>query len=393
MNTPDQIPPKKQRRKYRIQGIVKLLSRIFLLLLILELGWLFLGNLLEKPVIARWETVVKGCWVEAVFLRNEKTFLAPIEGNLITMVEEGIKVPRGEVLARIESHPRIDDSEQEDYSSLQNKLLTCDMEEQSLKQDLERVQSEIINKRSKTGGSSIKSIRAGEISEDLSSLEKEKGQILRSIQNIRQRGQNLRNKLSEAGEEPVLITASEPGYLIYQLDGWEGKIRPENFSELSAGIFRQNFSLKPRPAKVNSGKPIGKIVNPFQQKIAVIVNTRLTGYPRRGDLWWIKTPEGTHPVRVIDFFPLNEERFLLALEDSELINYFLPNRRSRIFIIYKKVSGVCIPIHALLKKGPTTMVKVVKGDGFTEKEVTVKETDGAMVIVDGLEFGTTIISR
>jgi putative membrane fusion protein len=382
-------------RKLRISNIAKLLGRVFLLVVLLEVGWLFLANILVKPVVAKWGAIEKGCWVEAIYLRNETILTASVSGSLVTRVEDGTKVPRGEILASINSGDSLPETNTawETDSAVQEKLLSLEKEEQSLQADLNRVQVEVESRRSKFKKAPIQSIKVKEKSEDLLSLQKEKAQIMRSIQTVRSQKSEWQKKSLDQPDKPEFIIAGEPGYVFNQYDNQEGKLTPGQFQELSEGDFQQNYPLKSPDTTVKAGENIGKIVDAFGQIIAVIVNTRQTGVPNQGDNWWIKTADHTYQVPVNCTLPLKNGKMVIGLEDNTLAPDFLSNRRSKIFIVYKRVVGVCIPVQAVFRQGNDTLVKVVKGDGFQQKRVQVLETDGDKAIVTGIDFGTTLISR
>lgn len=380
-------------KRYRVpqgkRNLLKLIGLTVILVLLIETGRIFFGIWVAKPVIAQWGVIEKGCWVEALFLREETLIVSDHEGSLKLKVENGERVPRGSVIAYINPGFGLAAEPDVNLIHLERRLFTLLSEDEALNLELKRV-NEAIKERKEMLKTQLNS---SDVKEDLGSLEQEKGQILRNIKSGREK--IIKTRASIKGEigEFKSVTAPDTGYLFFQYDNWEGQLTPNHFSELTTEIFKNNFALKPVNNRVKAGGIIAKIISPFNQSIAVMADTTIVGTPVKGDSWWFKTRDGLHKVTVRDIIPLSGQKVILAFDDPGISQQYMPNRRGKIFAIYKKASGVMIPNQALIKKEDWTFVKIPKGDGYSLREVQVLETDGDKVVIEGIDFGTTIMSR
>jgi hypothetical protein len=372
------------------RNLIKLLGYTIILILLIELGRIILGIWAAKPVVAEWGVIEKGCWVEALFLREEIVINSEFEGSITQKVKNGSRVPRGTVIASLNTGSGLATEPSQASLALEKRLLLLNTEDQDLAIELERVNNEINLKK---GDLRKLTPATSEIKEDLGSLEQEKRQILRNIKSVRDK--ILRTQVAVKNELNGLkgVIAPESGYLFFQYDSWEGKLCPDRFYELSDEEFRNNYPLKSTSNRVKPGSFLAKVISPFNQMIAVTIDTSLTGTPKVGDCWEVKTNDCSHRVVIKDSIPLAGRKMILAFDDPGISERYLPNRRSKIFIIYRKVKGITIPTQALYKNGRQTMVKIRKGDGYSPQEVQVLESDGEQAIIEGIDFGTTILSR
>jgi hypothetical protein len=191
----------------------------------------------------------------------------------------------------------------------------------------------------------------------------------------------------------VVLPVGKPGYLFYKYDEWEEQLSPDQFNSLTTIDFKRVYSLKQPTKQIKSGMIIGKVIHPFHQIISIIIDPKQTGKPVTGALWWVKSGKNTYQCPIVNQTQLTDRKIILALDDVSMLPEFMPQRRAKVFIIYRRISGITIPVQALYKKGQEMVVKVVKGDEFEETKVTVRENDGVKAIIDGIKFGTTIISR
>ncbi len=385
-------PKGKIRFKWRpFRGMLRLLRRILLIIVLIELIRIAIGGFITRPVVAKWWTIEKGFWTEALFLREEKIYTAPAEGKLAVTVEEGVMIPEGELLAYIESK---DDSGTEGNIHPSTRLESLHREENRLKQDLNRVTAEVGAKQSLLVQTSRNAATLERIKEDLAILEKEKGRILRSIHQTRERIETLNSTAATANDKRI-ITAVGPGYLFYQSDGWEEKLRPEWYRRITRSDLRRNYPLRKTRRKVKAGEFVGKIIHSFNQRIVIEVDPERIRKPVVGDRWWIKNRDSLFGTNIIYCKRSADQpqTTLVVLSAPGIGQKFLPERRARVFIVYRRLSGISVPVRALFRTKNDTYVKVLKGDEYKRQSVQVLETDSEQAIIEGLEFGSTIISR
>ena len=84
----------------------------------------------------------------------------------------------------------------------------------------------------------------------------------------------------------------------------------------------------------------GDFAATFRQVILVGIDTTQIPTPEVGGYWWVQTGTGLTKFPIIAVKPQAAERLLVALEDPVFLNNYLPQRRSRIYLVYRRASGV-----------------------------------------------------
>ncbi len=373
-----------QRKHPRLLGKwLRIFLMILVFLLVLELGWLVLANFPQRTVIVETGTITKGCWVEAVYLRNETLLEAPADGYLTIRIPSGTMVPRGEVIGWISPEPT--ENLSEDALRLAKKAALYQSENDGLEVELKRINSEIARRQAVSNKAAV--------SADLASLEKERQRVLQSIRVNREEAHKALTKLEYLTGGITMITAASSGIFCSEYDGFESRFNPESFRQLSEDIFKQKFPLKAPTSRVSAGEPVGKLVEPFTEVLAAKVDPQVVGTPRPGDEWEVKTTNGWRNIKIIDIISLTNDKMMVGFYNSRPEIGFVPERRQKLFMVYRRVKGSSIPVQAIIRKKDKTWVRVVRGDEFEEREIRVLETDGNRAIVTGLEFGTAILSR
>lgn len=379
-------------KHHRFKIYFAVFFRILLFILIIEAGWLLVRNLNLRPVVAKWGAIEKGYWTDALFLREETSIIAPISGIFKPEIASGLRVPEGEFLGYIhpESAPVTREEALQHYKMRQRwRQLTADIEGQTM--ELNRIEAAL--RLSKTASvSRLDPVREQQI------LNEEAAHVRAYLAKNREEIRELSTELSRNHpEQPVIFTAPAPGYCFFLHDGWEGKLSPERILQLMPDDLKRNYRARTTKTKVAAGDTIAKIINPFRQLVIIQPDIRRTGIPRVGRSWWIKNSAGLNKVIINRVWSLPEgnakPRLVVALDDSQPDRSLLPERRLRIFLVYRRVTGIIIPKRAIFENGLETTVRVMKGDGFTKQAVKILESDDTNVIVSGLDFGTTIISR
>jgi hypothetical protein len=372
-----------------LKRIIRIFGAVLLVVVAIEVSIFLLQGLNTKTVVAKWGGIEKGYWTEALFLREETLLRAPVDGELVIMVGPGTRVPQGELLSYINTESQSVNTSELNLGA-QMELESLIREEKAFRVDLERIKSEIKDATLQLKKTSRK-IKNTAV--DLEALRKEKSRIIELQKVTHTKLVELRNKIHSQLEQQSLVMASYPGYLFYEYDGWEEKLSPRSFGRIKEEEIQREYKMKKPGTKVQSGEIIGKIIHPFRQIIMITADIVKTGLPEPGTEWWMTTGDGLQPLKILGTTQLSENKAILALEDLSLSFAYFPNRRSKIFVIYRKTSGIMVPRRSIIIKQHLTQVKVLKGDGFEFKKVRIVETDDHNAIIDGLEFGTTIISR
>ena len=373
----------RHKRSRRLGKWLRIFLLILFFLLVLELGWLVVANFPQRTVIVETGTITKGCWVEAVYLRNETLLQAPADGYLTIRIPSGTKIPCGEVVGWISQEPTEDLPE--DALRLAKKVALYQSENDGLELELQRLNSEIFRRQAMSNKGAARA--------DLALLEKERQRIVQSIRNCRDEANKALVKLDYMTGGIVIISSTSAGIFYREYDGLEEQLNPESIRQLPVDIFKKKFPLKTPPSQISKGEPVGKLVEPFTEVLVAKVDPRVVGTPCLGDEWEVKTTNGWRNIKIIDIISLTNDKMMVGFYNNHPEIRFMPDRRQKLFMVYRRVKGSSIPVQAIFRKKDKTWVRIVKGDEFKEQEIRVVETDGNRAIVTGLEFGTAILSR
>ncbi|HYH05050.1 MAG TPA: HlyD family efflux transporter periplasmic adaptor subunit, partial [Bacillota bacterium] len=295
--------------KFKWTKFFRFILLLALVLLLLEMSWLFVANLLQKVVVAEWGVIEKGNWMEVVYLREEHLVTAPAEGSLTLRVKSSMRVPRDEIIATLDTEehffnksPEISDASLQQYKKLQ-KLIR---EETAQHLDLQRINADIV-KRSEQPGASF----AGS---DLENLKQEKERVLRTIQWIRPQIMQIQQELAPVLNRTKFITAVQAGYFVAETDGFETNLKPAEFDKITVDDFGRNYPSIKTGNQVKTGAVIGKLIGPFKQVIAIKVDSKQTGILRKGDVWRFKTPGGWKNASLAYIKTLNPQTAIVGVE-------------------------------------------------------------------------------
>ena len=321
--------------------------------------------------------------------------IAPCDGFFKLEAIPGSRLPFGEVIGGISSGESLPESW--DQGLIKSKL-QVEAEKLYDHQYQLRLQLELLNAKNDTLESLLRSAPtqstlAQKTHKELIALKKEKERILRNIQQYQLSISNLQARFDLVQGPKAVLTAIVPGYFFNQFDNQEGRLTPGAYKSLTPNDLRRNYPLQSGAVKVKAGAVIGKIVSPFQQRIAIEVDPELIREHQAGDLWWLKLNDNLIQVSFVATIQPDNGRKILYFDDPLFAAGIQPQRRSRVYLVYRRVSGVTVPLGALHHKGQAVEVKVMKGDGFERKQVRVIESDSYQAVIEGIEFGTTIFTR
>jgi hypothetical protein len=375
------------RLRFKLAKYLLCLGAILLLAILFIAGWLLIAERFPKVVATTWGIIEKGCWSEVLYLREEQPLTAPAAGKLTIQVKNGARVPQGEILALLDQGAGLGRNVEVTNATRQSyrKYQTLVREETALTSDLRRIDIDLSKHFKKLGYQKT--------SPDLEALQQEKANITRSIEIIHAQSVSLRQTLAAVLNRWYFITAAEPGSFSTEYDGWEGSLQPESLSRLTLNDFTRKYPLKSGSSQVACGEMFGRLINPFNQMMAIKIIAPQTGIPSRGAIWRFKTVNGWKKASLTYVKMFNGRTGVAGVPlQAEDVDLTLP-RLTKIFMVYQTVTGVTVPVQALFKKENLILVRVVKGAGYREKTVRVLGNDGNKAVVSGLKVGEMIISR
>lgn len=367
---------------------LRLLLLILIGVLLIEAGWLLVTDLSNKTVIANWSTIEKGCWVDVLFLRKETVIRANQDGYFYCRHQNGTMVPKSDIVGYLtaDQGKKYSESDLVKYK-VQNSLLN---EKNRLEYHLQQVVSRL-NELNSGKEVSRKQLLT---KSDLPQLKAEQESILADLDRInRQLTESDIVDLEDGLLE--LITATESGFLTLEYDGYESKLQPDDFQKLKFNDFLPKYQLQKVAvgSRVKSGAIVGKIVDPFHQIVAVVVDPRQTGIPKKAEQWEIKIKNNWRKISIIDIITLSSDKMIVGFNLQELEPEFSANRYRKLFLIYRRIAGVSVPVQAVYRKKGQYFVKVAKGNSFFEREINLLESDGQNAIIEGINVGTAVKSR
>jgi hypothetical protein len=376
--------------RFRWTKFMLLVGMVTTVVLLFEAGRIITANLLQKSTVATWGTIEKGCWVEGLRLREETLLVATEAGILTGQVEDGARVSRGEILALLERETSsretgavITITDRQQFDQLQR--LT--REEAALELDRRRINRDL--------AFHLKKIELGHWASgsDLEALKQEKKRVLRTIQEVRSQSFRLRQEIAPLIKRWFPIIATAPGYFKTEYDGYEGALTPACLPNLSNRDFERKYPLRYGGKQVAAGTIFGKLINPFNQVLAVKIDVRLTGMPKNGAIWRFKTSGGwkNAPIESVTMFDKYTGVAAVPLQMGE--PDLTQPRLEKIFVVYQRITGVTIPLSALYHHDRQPLVRVARSHSYQEKPVQILVDNGSKAVVTGIEVGVVLISR
>lgn len=375
--------------KFKWTKFFRFIILLVLVLLLLEMSWLFVANLLQKVVVAEWGFIEKGNWMEVLYLREEHLIIAPTSGRLTLRLKTGMRVPRDEIIATLDTEENFFNENREiseDSLMQYKKLQKLIREEKVLQLDLQRVFADIV-KRSNQSNPNLSG-------SDLETLQQEKERILRTIQWISPQILQIQQKLTPVLNRIKFITAAQAGYFMAETDGFETTLQPASLEKITEVDFRRKYSsLKSGGNPVKTGAVIGKLISPFKQIFAVKVDLNQTGELQKGDILRFKTPGGWKNAPLIYIKKLDTQTAIAGVELPMTESDLSIPRSTKMFVVHHRITGVTIPTQAVFEQEGRTVVRIAKGHSYREQPVEVLANDGSKAVVAGIDVGTILISR
>ncbi|MDI6870069.1 MAG: hypothetical protein QME79_01700 [Bacillota bacterium] len=331
--------------------------------------------------VARWNTVparygrvtvaVEG---EALVVREEQVLFADVAGKVMPVAQEGERVPRGALVARIVPPRAAGADPREVEEALSEAKRRAILDEQSPLAAAARA------------GGRVKGASQAALAATRQALEEERAALAR-----------------QAAGQVHLARAPIAGTVSYTVDGLEGILGPRSLLDLlneEGPVEEVARGATPRAVQpqetVAPGRPAAKVVDNFRVWFVVDVPRKTAGVlPRVGARIRLRLRGGGVPggaactatvVNRRDW----PERSRLLIAPVEYWPEFGRVRRTTLELCLGDYEGVWIPRSALVKRGDTAGVMVETWLGRQFQAVTVRGGDRERVVVDGLAPGTRV---
>lgn len=182
-------------------------------------------------------------------------------------------------------------------------------------------------------------IRKAKIAGDLSP----KGSYLNQL--ITERS-NYENELNSGAE---YIKAPESGIVSYRVDGYEDKLTPNNFSELTKE-YLENLDLKTGKI-VATNEECGKIINNFNCYIATISNSQDAKNAQVGDKIKIRVSNNTTiDAKIKNTNVQSDGSVLLIIEFNKQIGELTNYRKISFDLIWWEYDGLKVPNQSIVEE-------------------------------------------
>mgnify|MGYP001191491622 CR=1 FL=1 len=350
-----------------------MLSLGVLLLFLLFTQFIYMGisYLFPRVRVVDWGTIEHGQWVEALVLRPEMVMIAPFNGEVRLMVEEGARVRAGEPVAELISTNSVRELTKEEILALRTIALNLhhlDEEMLQLNKDLQFLGE---HQRGLAGEHAEKSF----IVDRQVSLKGVRAKLIKNAEEI----------LPEWHNHYQLVIADHPGIFSTRLDGGEGLDLLEH-SQFKTPFSRGFTVNRGFSSKLTAGKPWAKMITEYTQTLVCQLPAGVN----------LEPPETAVLL-------VNGKRFPLSFLATDYTNsqwYFtehslapelIEKRVFSAYLIYRAASGLRVPAAALKYEEKTgwTVTTSVKGEKRAIG-VEVVDTDDQWAIVNGLPLGTAI---
>jgi putative membrane fusion protein len=199
------------------------------------------------------------------------------------------------------------------------------------------------------------------------------------------------------GSSVVNVTAPQPGYVRYALDGWEGVLVPDSWQKLNLPALFDKVAQKKQTVSSHSyqaGSPLCKIVNSLVDPLLVIkISTDSNRAVAVGDnleLNWDN--QGSGRARVLKV--TEHDGYRLAIVNLYLMGRLLPAQRLFNLRVYDlKYQGTVVPSSSLAKEGGKSGLYIQSAYGIRFSQVHVLGSLGDKTAVSGLTPGTEVVTN
>lgn len=294
--------------------------------------------------------IVDDEYTKALIVRNE-TVLTKGDKKIEKDMQEGQKVRKGERIGRY-------------YADNENKILediaNIDKEIEKVlaenNQKIESPESTILDKKIEALISEINGINkqekivkiTKEVNEEILKKAKTSGELSKEgnkLKKLIDQKTKLENNLNS---NTNIITATDAGNVSYKIDGYEGKLKADNFDYLTKDVISG--------VDIRSGNIVStvennvKIVDGFKTYLVCILCNKNTKDRKVGDTVGIRI--GSHEEingKIVHLKKISEEENIVVFEVDRLYDVLSQYRRVNISIIWWSQEGLKINNNALVK--------------------------------------------
>lgn len=362
---------------------------------------------------AAWGSVQEGFDTEAVVVRDETVFVAPIGGKVSLLVAEGERVKAGTVVAEIsreetrqqlepplteakEELTRFDAYARARLAEVKNEVDSCKLEVENEKRALDRARAshdasaEENHKAALARANTALAAASRRLDEEEKAL-KARGQALAA--KVQERERAYRQAVCE-------LRAKVPGVVSFELDGLENLLTPSSAQAVAPDRVR---SLVTSPvsvcdgSEVAEGEPVFRLINNYRLLVLAVLSSEdasVLASSRVRVAFGSTSDNNLFPARVVsqgDPTPSGDRTVLV--EVSGFPQELCAARRVRVKLVTRTCSGLTIPRRAVVQSGEDYLVYVPVNLGVVRKPVEIVGGDQDTVVVRGLKEGERVLTN
>lgn len=403
-----------RRRKRLRPGSKKPSTGLFLLgLLALLVLYLWARDnippLLVRTCTAEPGFIERTVSTDAIIIRQETVFAAPVSGKLVLRVKEGERVRAGMPIVEI-SNPRASRVIDDQINQVNQKLAEFDRLNGSRILSLEKACRDLGLKIRETVAEARKSAALGDyerlltldlLLRDTVQKRAEAAADLERLDTLRNEIVAERQRLADIAKKANnVVEAPSPGVVSFWVDGLEKAFSTVKTEGISP---RAVFTAQPKPAEsrtgdeVKAGKPLFRIVVPDQVYMALPLPANDLGDVVASQAVRVRSDaleSKIIPARVVSVTDPGSDGFgVVVVSLSSCPEEALRLRKIRVDLIKDRHEGLVIPQKCLTEKNGETGVYIVYKTMAYFRKVTIKAQDNGKVVVEGISPGVEVITN
>jgi len=389
----------KRKQVIRTRNMVRLIY-----LLIFLIAALILPSLIRKisgrspeTFIVKTGTIEESFRTKAIIFRSEKLLEASIEGHCVPHYDEGEKVAANRIVATV-----VNTSSQdlmEEIRKLESRILQAREEaskqEDFFKGDIERIDSEIEKLARKISLSSIEGniVQARQYEMEIENLLQKKADILNFsgdknafLQQLEKQKENLMERLKGNIDE---LKNAESGIISYTIDGYEKEFSLSYMKDIDVQALDariKELESKERKAGAEYEKVYAKIVDDLYFYLACTASLKDVNALSPGASVSVRINEKNMNLEMqVESIKKEEDRAVVILKSSMAMSETISMRLVDIDVIPRKISGLKIPVKALMdynNLSKTAKVACVKYSYIRHIPVKVTGMDKDYAIIE-----------
>ncbi|MCR4425728.1 MAG: hypothetical protein NUW23_05990 [Firmicutes bacterium] len=366
-----------------------------------------------SSAVARRGSIENEVTGTGMIVRDERVVITPISGVVHFHLDDGVKTASGEAVAEIRDTallsrvgPDADKVQKEVDSFVQAVALRERRERERL--NAVRVQIAVKEEELRAYVERKDAKNANRIHDDLSVLRAQEAAIQASIVRTREEIESAQRAVAEAkrqsdvamGRALAVLRSFEASLISRYTDGLEGLLRPDDPDLL----MHDPSKLRPNPCRLEDGQYVAagnavfREIQNYRTHVVVFAEFPDGAPPEPGRRVRVRFPRLATEAVGATVLSLQKrqgtahewavhvalDRYATSLTDT---------RFEEVRLVTGLFEGILVPAPAVVERGGSTGVYVLRSDRFSFREVEVLATDGESTVVRGITEGDRVLAR